>query len=147
MRDLRVKTLIVVAALALGLGTLACNAIEARPQAESIAEAMFEARRTRGSEAALVHYHPSFFESTGRRQWVAMLDDAEANLGALQSHTLQESEVVEETEGVDFPVGTYVTLAFETRYARATATEKVTVLFAPGQEPGIVNHRMTPQHP
>jgi len=132
---------LLLALFALGLASLGCNAVTAKPEAEAIAERSFVARTSKDRAAMLSLYHEAFYQTISREDWTAMLDAIDTKLGIPEKQSLATWQVYVGTG--DAGAGTYVTLAYEVHYPDAAGTETLVIFSsAAGDEPRIVGHHV-----
>jgi hypothetical protein len=119
-----------------------CGTAEREADARQAAEAYFQAVKDRNPDRAVSFYAKRFFETRSPEGWKQDLKLIAERLGTLQSHSLKSWS--SRTDFVPPDSGSYVTLHYEVKYARHTATETLTLHkpFARG-EYRIVDHRIS----
>lgn len=118
-----------------------CNMIDARPEAESLAEKYFTSRITGDLEKTLSLYGDDFFENTPRSQWIEVLDEVRLKMGIPLDPSLTGWNIWVGSGSAG--AGTYVTLEYEVRYSRYMVYETL-VFFSPPLvgSPRILNHSL-----
>jgi hypothetical protein len=125
-----------VGALSVLLVLSGCGAADAMREGRAVADALFEARGSGSEDARFALYGPTFFEATPRADWVQTCAQLDERLGKPLSHDLQGFYV-----NMGFgPAGrgTYVTLHYRVRYAKAEGMESLHVYTPSGGKAAIV---------
>lgn len=130
-----------LAALPLACAVLAlgCNVVEAKREAEALADANFAARAAGETETALAMYD----ELVGTRaQWAGVLGQVQARLGRPGERSLVRIHMEWGDQGAG--PGRYTTLDYEVQYTRHPAEERI-VVYAPSESgpTRIVGHHLT----
>jgi hypothetical protein len=132
---------LIIAALVLIACFGSCNMIDARPEAESLADKYFTSRITGNLEETLSLYGDAFFKETPRSQWIGILDAINRQLGVPLDHSLISWKIWVGHGSAG--AGTYVDLDYDVNYSRYPAYETL-VFFTPllGGSPRIFSHSL-----
>ncbi len=128
------RVLLLVALVAAG-----CGSGDKEARARAVAEGYLQAVKERDPDKAMAFFAKAYLEARSPAGWRADLRLITTRLGALQSYSLKSWTW--RTDLVPPDSGTHVTLQYEVRYAKHTATETLVVFkpFARG-EYKIVGH-------
>lgn len=112
--------------LLLGLLALAgCGAGDKEARARAAAEGYLQAVKDKDPDRAMTFFARTYFETRGAAGWKADLRLITTRLGALQTYSLKNWTW--RTNFVPPDSGTHVTLEYEVKYAKHTATETFVV--------------------
>ena len=136
----RNASVLLLAAVALGGTVLAlgCNVVEAKREAEALADANFSARAAGETETALAMYD----EIVGTRaQWADVLGQVQTRLGRPGERSLVGFHMEWGDQGAG--PGRYTTLDYQVEYTRYPAEERI-VVYTPsaGGPIRIVGHHL-----
>lgn len=121
------------------LALAGCGAGDREARARAAAEGYLQAVKDKDPDKAMGFFAKTYFETRSATGWKADLRLITGRLGALQSYSLKSWTW--RTDLVPPDSGTHVTLQYEVKYARHTATETFVVFksFARGDYK-IVGH-------
>ncbi len=127
------------ALLLLALALAGCGDGDREARARAAAEGYLQAVKEKDPDRAMAFFAKSYFETRSTAGWKADLRLITSRLGALQSYSLKGWTW--RTDFVPPDSGTHVTLRYEVKYAKHTATETFVVFkpFARGEH-RIVGH-------
>ena len=132
---------LIIAALVLIASFGSCNMIDARPEAESLADKYFTSRITGDLEKTLSLYGDAFFKETPRSQWIESLAKIKRKMGIPLDPSLTGWNVWMGLGSAG--AGTYVTLEYEVRYSRYMVYETLVFFSRPlGGSPRILSHSL-----
>lgn len=128
--------------LLLVLLTLAgCGAGDKEARARAAAEGYLQALKDKDPDRAMTFFARTYFETRSSAGWKADLRLITARLGALHAYSLKNWNW--RTDFVPPDSGTHVTLEYEVKYAKHTATETF-VVYQPfaRREYRIIGHKI-----
>lgn len=99
-------------------------------EAKAIGEQYYEAAKAMDLDRMVSLYSPSFYDLSNPKlteaEWRARLAEMREKLGELEDYRLTDSSV-RTFAGTGAPPGTYYELAYEVKYSKHKATEKITI--------------------
>jgi hypothetical protein len=127
--------------LLVALALSGCGDGDREARARAAAEGYLQAVKAKEPDKAMAFFAKAYFENRSPTAWKADLRLITTRLGALQSYSLKSWTW--RTDFVPPDSGTHVTLEYEVKYAKHTATETFVVFkpFARG-EYRIIGHKI-----
>ena len=107
------------------LALAGCGAGDKEARARAAAEGYLQAVKDKNPDRAMTFFARTFFETRSPAGWKADLRIITARLGALQAYSLKNWTW--RTDFVPPDSGTHVTLEYDVKYAKHTATETFVV--------------------
>ena len=122
-----------------------CSSANGLDQARRAAESFFEDRFENGGAGSDEFYSKVFWENTDTNQWRNIKKVVDLSLGELLSYTLVSWNLQDQLPTTQLS-GTFAVLVFDTKYAKGSGREKLTLLQRSGwAEFEIVGHQFDSQ--